>query len=126
MKSSFALFISGCFIASLLVLNTSCKKETDCIANIKCINDSTGLAASGAAVQLYAIVKDGTTTYTADVKAQGTTDGSGFISFKFKLPAILDVTATTSLGGRTFSGHGIVKLEEGKTVEETVHLSIVK
>jgi hypothetical protein len=73
---------------------------------------------------LYALVKsnDGKTTYTADVKADGNTDSDGQVSFVFKLPAIYDIKATLAAGTRTMTGVGIIKLEEGKTVEKTVQM----
>jgi hypothetical protein len=50
------------------------------------------------------------------LKAEGVSDGSGASSYTFKLPAILDIKA--SLGSK--KGVGIVKLEEGKTVEKKI------
>jgi hypothetical protein len=96
---------------------TSCKKNTDCIANIIC-NDSTGVGMSGATVYLYANVKTPQQgTITADIRATGVTDGSGRVSFTFKLPAIYDVKA---IGTASMTGISIIKLEEGKSVEKTV------
>ena len=48
----------------------------------------------------------------------GTTDGSGSVSFTFKLPAILqaDVTSPAPFGNAT----KLVKLEEGKKVSSTI------
>lgn len=122
----FALLLSGFFISGLLFVNTSCQKDTDCKARVIC-NDSTGTAISNANVFLYAVVKDptdpkGQATFTADVKATGNSDASGQVSFVFKLPAIYDIRATITAGTRTLVGTGIIKLEEGKTVEKTVTL----
>jgi hypothetical protein len=47
------------------------------------------------------------------------------VSFVFKLPAIYDivaktVTTNTAAASVTLTGTGIIKLEEGKTVEKVV------
>lgn len=113
----FAGFLVTCFVFT----GTSCQKETDCKASVKCI-DSVGNAVNNANVFLYALVKspDGKTTYTADVTANGTTDAGGEAKFTFKLPAIYDIKATASVGTKTLQGISIIKLEEGKTVDKTV------
>ncbi len=99
---------------------TSCKKNTDCVANIVC-NDSTGVGMTGATVYLFANVKTPVGgTVTADIRATGVTDGSGRVSFTFKLPAIYDVKAVKTAGTKTLQGISIIKLEEGKGVEKTV------
>lgn len=123
---SFLFLFSVLIISFLVFTNTSCRKETDCKATVKCI-DSTGAAISNAAVQLYAVVKDpsdpkGAATYTADVKANGNTDGGGEVKFTFKLPAIYDIRATATAGTKTITGTSIIKLEEGKSVSKTVTL----
>ncbi len=126
MKSKFVLpFII--FVVSTNYYFISCKKNTDCKARVKCVYQD-GSPVEGAAVRLYATVKtpaNGTTT--ADIKANGTTDGGGTVSFVFKLPAIYDIEAIkvaaatgTAVGSTTLTGIGIIKLEEGKTVEKTV------
>ena len=120
----FALLFSGCMILAIGVTSSSCQKDTDCKAKVIC-NDSIGRPAANANVLLYAVVKDpndpkGQATYTADVKANATTDDGGVASFVFKLPAIYDIRATQVVGTRTLVGTGIIKLEEGKTVEKTV------
>jgi hypothetical protein len=118
-----ALLTTGFFLSCLFLTTISCQKETDCKAVVTCI-DSTGAPVNGADVLLYALVKspDGKTTYTADVKAQGVTEGDGTVNFTFKLPAIYDIKATSIVDTRTITGIGIIKLEEGKTVEKTVTL----
>lgn len=122
----FLLLISGFLISCFIFTGTSCRKETDCKAVVKC-TDSTGNAVGNAYVQLYAIVKDpsdpkGIATYTADVKANGTTDSGGEVRFTFKLPAIYDIKATAVLGKKNIVGTSIIKLEEGKSVSKTVTL----
>jgi len=123
---SFLLLFSGFLICIFVFTGTSCQKETDCKATVDCI-DSLGNAVAGADVLLYALVKDpkdpkGTATYTADVKADGTTDGGGEVKFTFKLPAIYDIKATLAVGSRTLTGTSIIKLEEGKSVSKIVTL----
>jgi hypothetical protein len=122
----YLLLLSGLFAFFLLFTNTSCQKDTDCKAKVKCV-DSIGRAVASADVLLYAQIKDpndpkSQNTYTADVKAQGKTDGAGEVEFVFKLPAILDIRATGAVGTKTVAGNSIIKLEEGKTVEKTVTL----
>lgn len=117
------LLLAGAVSAAIAFSGTSCKKETECKAKVKCV-DSLGVAIADADVQLYAPVKspDGKTTYTADVKANGKSNGSGEAEFVFKLPAIYDIKATKIVGSHTLTGVGIIKLEEGKTVDKTVTL----
>jgi hypothetical protein len=120
------------FVLLMLAMNVffiSCEKNTECKANIKCVNDA-GQPLQNATVRLYANVKTSTGgTVTADLKANGVTDAGGLVSFVFKLPAIYDITATTTAVGsgsaattNTIVGTGIIKLEEGKTVDKTVTL----
>ncbi|MGZ3932104.1 MAG: hypothetical protein ACXVPQ_04150 [Bacteroidia bacterium] len=111
------LLLSGFVVFGILYLtNTSCAKKTDCIANIF-VNDSNGVAVNGADVRLFANVKTPQGgTVTADLKANGLTDGEGKVSFTFKLPAIYDVRAAVS----TRTAASIIKLEEGKAVDKTV------
>lgn len=82
---------------------------------------STGAAVSNAYVKLYAPVKTASGgTVEADVKATGTTNSDGVVSFTFKLPAIYNITATRA--SDSLVGTGIVTLEEGKTVDATVQM----
>lgn len=105
-------------IGILFLFDTSCKKNTDCVANIQTL-DSTGIGISGVDVFLYASVKTTMNgTVTADLKASAVTDASGRVSFTFKLPAIYDIKATKVAGTSTMTGISIIKLEEGKTVEK--------
>lgn len=109
----FGIAILGVLIISAL---NSCQKKTDCKLVVKTV-DSTGVALSNVEVKLYANVKTASgATVEADLKAQGVSDGTGISNYTFKLPAIIDIKAV--LGNR--SGVGIVKLEEGKTVEKTI------
>src|SRR5438105_1508624 len=105
--------LRGIFIAIAVgfLFITSCKKNTDCVANVIC-NDSTGVGIKGATVYLYANVK--TTvggTITADLRATGITDAGGRVSFTFKLPAIYDIRASKVISAKTYSAVSIIKLE---------------
>jgi hypothetical protein len=110
-------------LATLAFALPSCQKDTDCKAVVTCL-DSAGRPVNGANVFLYAPVKsaDGKTTYTADITATGTSDADGRSEFTFRLPAIYDVKGTAQLGGKNITGTGVVKLEEGQTVEKTITL----
>ena len=110
------------FIATLsfglitLGVSTSCQKKTDCKL-IVTTHDSAGNVLGGATVKLYANVKTSSgATIEANLKAEGVSDGVGTSTYTFKLPAILDVKAVYG----TKKGIGIVKLEEGKTVEKVI------
>lgn len=111
MKLSFKI-LSAALLASVFVLTTGCRKNTECKAKIKC-QDKNGAPVKGAEVLLYANIKP---NVDGDVKAQGVTDDNGMVNFVFKLPAIFDVKATVS----TKTVQGMIKLEEGKTSEETL------
>ncbi len=125
MTKPILLVITGFFLSFFLFTNTSCNKNTECKATIKCV-DSVSNPLSNVAVILYATVKTPTSqvTYTADLKANGNTDGSGEVKFTFKLPAIYDIRASYSYPGlsKTTYGAAIIKLEEGKTVDKVVVL----
>jgi hypothetical protein len=117
-------FVAFCvLIFAGLATTWSCRKDTDCKVMVRCL-DSLSRPVTGADVLLYAPVKspDGKTTYTADLKASDQTNGDGEVRFVFKLPAIYDIKATKVVGTKTITGAGIVKLEEGQTVEKEVTL----
>jgi hypothetical protein len=117
MKLKHFIFVLG--LTSVIGFSiSSCGKKTDCTAVIY-TKDSVDMPISGARVLLFANVKTATGgTITADLKADGVTDESGRVSFVFKLPAIYDIKASVG----TYSGAGIVKLEEGKSVDKTITL----
>ncbi len=104
--------------AFVMLFNNACQKSTDCKLTIKTV-DAAGNPVSAAAVKLYANVKTTSgATVEADLKAEGVSDASGSSSYTFKLPAILDIKAVHD----TIEGVGIIKLEEGKSVEKVVTL----
>lgn len=115
-------FVCSLLLILLVGLLGSCQKETDCVAVIKC-QDSLGRAVGNATVFLYAKVKNSAgVTYTADITATSPSDDAGEVRFTFKLPAIYDIEATKSSGTKSIKGIGIIKLEEGNTVEKIVTL----
>lgn len=118
MKKSTCLFNA---LAAGLLFVTSCQKPSECKATVRCV-DSTGAPIKNSSVLLYAPVKQGSYTYTADVKASGVTDDDGQVKFTFKLPAIFDIKATRAVNSNTLSGTGLIRLEAGKNAEKEVTL----
>lgn len=109
-------FISSLLISVLCIAISSCEKKTDCKLIVKTV-DAAGNPIANATVKLYANIKTSSgANVEADLKAEGVSDASGLSNYTFKLPAILDIKATSS--GTV--GVGIIKLEEAKTVEKTV------
>ncbi len=105
-----------CLLSVVLIALSACNKKTDCGVKIKC-KDQNGNNVDNARVELYATVKnDKSSSFIADIKASGVTDGNGESNFIFKLPAIYDVKVTSGTKTKT----SIVKLEEGKTVMEEI------
>jgi hypothetical protein len=115
MKLKYIFFALG--LSSLVsVTGFSCQKKTDCIAQV-IIHDSTGHVLRGANVNLFANVKTPNLgTVTADLKANGNTDGSGQVSFTFQQPAIYNIMVSYG----TYTAASIIKLEVGQTVSQTV------
>lgn len=121
MKPLVILFV-GFFLSCMVLTNTSCQKNTECKATVRTV-DTAGVPLPNANVLLYATIKTSNGgTVVADVKANGTTDEAGEVKFTFKLPAIYDIKATGTIGTKTVSGSGIIKLEEGKGSEKVVTL----
>lgn len=108
--------------SAVVFLETGCQKDTSCKAVVTCL-DSIGSPVPDAYVYLYAPVKsaDGKTTYTGDITASGNTDKDGTIQFTFELPAIFDIKAT-AVTSKSITGTGVIKLEEGNTVNKTLTL----
>ena len=126
MKKKFYTFLLFIPIVVMLFQLNSCNapKPSKCVITVM---DSAGRKPLvGVKVHLYANITPNT---TADLKADAVTDESGKCSFSFKNPCVMDVLATVS--NCTVSGpnhvycnaSGIVKCEEGKTAEKTIHVN---
>lgn len=91
---------------------TSCKKDKTCHGKITVV-DTAAHPVPGATV----VVAYGNSTNS---NTETSTDGSGVANIDLKLPAILNITATSSsFPGMT--GKGILRLDEpGKSTEVTV------
>ncbi|MEI6815400.1 MAG: hypothetical protein WCL14_02225 [Bacteroidota bacterium] len=119
LKTFGVLLLIGALTA---VFIPSCKKNTDCTAIIHVI-DTAGKAVPNAIVILH---KTNVTQYngvTANVSDTKVSDVAGETSHTFQLPAVLDITVktdTTKLPIRI--GSGVVRLQEGETVEQTVRV----
>jgi hypothetical protein len=121
----FILKLSAFACVALLVvtafLGTSCNKDKTCHGTVTVV-DTAGHPVAGAAVHLDSPPPVPPNGHTAggDLKIDGVTDGSGIVNFELKLPAIMDITATsTTLLGMT--GKGILRLDEpSKSASVTV------
>jgi len=100
---------AGLLLLFFIAFNlSSCKKDKTTHGKIH-VKNTSGNYIAGAAVNLSAP--------NAQVTYNGTTDGSGYVQFDVRLPAIFDVTATKG----ALVGTGVLRLDEpGKTTELTV------
>lgn len=108
-KAVFPLF--AVFAFALATAFSSCKKETDCTAVITVLDTTGGVPVSGALIRLYSEL--GTLQEETLVS-----DSRGQATFVFKHQAILDIAATHPSYPDT--AKGIIKLEPGETVNQTV------
>jgi hypothetical protein len=104
--------------------NFSCKKEDlTCTAIIKVVRSIGGPAPSAKVTitSKYGEENDPDRVDSALTAPQNTkiTDANGEVTYTFKYPAILDITATHISFG---SAEDLIKLEEGETVRKTVTL----
>ncbi|MGZ3899345.1 MAG: hypothetical protein ACXVNQ_03300 [Bacteroidia bacterium] len=114
MKNLYFLAIA---LVCVSLFNISCQKPTDCKATVHCV-DTTCSPLRNSNVLLSAKISG----RAADVKAEGTTDENGAVTFTFKLPAIFDIKASGSANAKPVSGSGLIRLEEGQGSEKTVVL----
>lgn len=137
-KLSFFTIIGLLAFGVVTLFSTSCNKPKPCKAIITVMDTLGAVAEAGVTVKLYAMVTTATGTVKGDLEAEGVTDSEGKVSFTFKLPAIMDISAekpsctvtapsynsTTGvyIPGKYCKGKGIIKFEEGKTNEKTVLL----
>lgn len=125
-------FYSFTFIALIGIIVfqwSSCKGPQPCKATIT-VYDSAGIhPQANAAVHLFAQINYNGMVYQGDLKANGTTDASGQVSFTIKNPCILDIRATvakcdsTPLHPHYCLGTGIIVFEAGKTNTKSVMIS---
>lgn len=122
LKSSAFLCVGLLLLTALC--STSCKKDKTCNGKITVV-DTAGAPVANASVTLSSppsVPPSTTHPGGGDLVLSGVTDGSGVVNFELKLPAIMDITATSSaFTGMT--GKGILRLDEpGKTAEVTVKI----
>jgi len=102
---------------------SACKKNKDCKATITVTDATTGIPVLGAVVTMG----PSQTAPQGNLSIQtqtGTTDGSGSVSFTFKLPAILQATvAPPAPYTACVSCPALVQLEESKTVTKTIKVN---
>jgi hypothetical protein len=110
-------------LLSVVFYSSACKKNKDCKATVRVSDASTGGPVLGVLVTL-------SPTQTApqgnlSIQTQsGTTDGSGSVSFTFKLPAILQVSVKPPAPYTTCAScPALIHLEEGKTVTQAIKVN---
>ncbi len=131
MKRTLSLIGLVAIIMTIAIFGNACGKPKPCKGTMT-VYDTTGVfPQAGVLVKLYSTVTTPSGgTATADLKWQGTTDASGIVSVTFKLPAIMDIRAerigcVPKPSTKTYCiGTGIIKLEEGKTIEKKVRLTM--
>ncbi len=99
------------FVAS----QSACKKKKATEAEIS-LFDSIGKPLVGARV--YVNSKNNTPPGT--IEDTQTSDNRGKTFHTFKNEAILQVEVSKKIGGKTVTGYGILRLEEGKKVELSI------
>lgn len=120
---------TGIFALLLVVLYSSaCHKNKDCKATIT-VTTVAGLPVAGAKVTIAPNQPNGTlSSSAANMGSQqtqtGTTDGSGSVSFTFKLPAILQATIVSlpSPYSSCVNCPALVQLQESSTVTKSVQV----
>jgi hypothetical protein len=105
---------------SIVFYSSACKKNKDCKATIT-VTDAGGLPVAITSVTMAPTqsAPQGNLTIQTQV---GTTDGSGSVSFTFKLPAILQASVQSPNPPNAIY-NALVQLEEGKTVTKTIKVN---
>lgn len=121
-RISKVLSIISFFIATTFLFD-SCKKETECNGEIKCVDLATGAAVPGATVKIYVVTGPGVVGfYTCDnVQMQEktfTADAGGTVTFCLKYPATPSILVTA--GAKT--GSNVIATAPGETVSVTVKI----
>lgn len=124
MKTNFKPLIPLLLIfAGIILIFTTCKKDTECdaVVTVKNKND-TLIIYSNANVKIH----------KSDVLAEGVTDGSGQYRHTFKLEAILDIDAVAPrppidslTPADTLAGSTVIRLKPGETVYKTVFVDTI-
>lgn len=125
------LITIGCFLVTFLFLltlgggNVSCNKPTNCKVVITVIDTAGGLQTPVSNATVKLACQACPTNSAGNISGTGTTNGSGVVNFDFQLPAIFDIsvtgTVTTPFPG-TVTGSGLVQLQIGETVSQTVYV----
>ena len=118
------LLFFALFIPLMFSLFSSCRRNKDCTVTITVQDGSTGGPVAGASVRVGPSKTNANGTLQIQDQT-ATTDGSGIVTFTFKLPAILeaDVTPPSPYTCALPSAcSGLVKLEEGKSVNKTLKI----
>ena len=105
-------------LLSVVFYSSACKKNNDCKATVT-VSDATGAPVLGATVTMSPTQTAPQGNLTIQTQT-GTTDGSGSVSFTFKLPAILQASVAPPAPYSPGPVTGLVKLEEGKTVTKAI------
>jgi hypothetical protein len=125
------LITLGCFLGTFLLLlllggsNVSCNKPTDCKVVITVIDTAGGLQTPVANATVKLSCQACPTNSAGNISGTGTTNGSGVVDFDFQLPAIFDIAATGTVTvpiPGTVTGSGLVQLQIGETVSQTVYV----
>ena len=103
-------------ITAIGFFGNSCNHDKTCTATIKLVAADGTTPVGDAKVELYATISTPTGPVIGDLKAEDVTGSDGTVTFKFQLPAILDIKGSKN----ALTGQGIIKLEEKKTVSKTV------
>ncbi len=101
------------FIIALFISIASCKKDTNCTAQIYVKTQAdTNITVPGAWVNIQ--------KYVGEVGDSGFTDGNGMYTHVFPLEAIMDVKVTDNTTTTPRHGIGTIRLSAGKTTRLTV------
>jgi hypothetical protein len=129
MKRFLSILVLVLVVSATGVFTNSCNKPKPCKGTITVYDSAGNFQQSGVVVKLYSnVTTPSGGTATADLKWEGVTDSYGTVTFTFKLPAIMDIKAerpncTPNVATHNYCvGTGIIKLEEGKTIEKKVRL----
>jgi hypothetical protein len=115
MKSISRYFIMSLTIIGIVILYSTCNKDTDCDAVITVkMQSDTNIIVPNATVKIH----------KEDVYVEGVSDANGQFRHTFKLEAILDVDAKVpGTPPDTLYGQTVIRLKPGKTVYKSVFVN---